>query len=64
MWSRRAGGHPTGAESPHSLYSLSSISPSTAVVGLAVSEGKLSVDDEVLKFFPDDAPSEPSKNSN
>ena len=27
-----------------------------------IAEGKLSVDDEVLKFFPDDAPAEPSKN--
>jgi CubicO group peptidase (beta-lactamase class C family) len=29
-------------------------------VGLAVAEGKLSVDDPVLKFFPDDAPAQPS----
>ena len=29
---------------------------------LAVAEGKLSVDDEVLKFFPDDAPADPSAN--
>jgi CubicO group peptidase (beta-lactamase class C family) len=52
---------PYDAGSPHSLYSLSKSFTSTAV-GLAISEGKLSVDDEVLKFFPDDAPSEPSKN--
>ncbi len=52
---------PYGAESPHSLYSLSKSFTSTAV-GLAVAEGKLSVDDEVLKFFPEDAPDEPSKN--
>jgi CubicO group peptidase (beta-lactamase class C family) len=52
---------PYSAETPHSLYSLSKSFTSTAV-GLAVSEGKLSVDDEVLKFFPDDAPDEPSKN--
>ena len=31
-------------------------------MGLAVADGKLSIDDEVLKFFPDDAPKEPSKN--
>ena len=31
-------------------------------VGLAVAEGKLSVDDAVLKFFPEDAPAEPSDN--
>ena len=52
---------PYNADSPHSLYSLSKSFTSTAV-GLAISEGKLSVDDEVLKFFPDDAPAEPSKN--
>jgi CubicO group peptidase (beta-lactamase class C family) len=50
---------PYDAETPHSLYSLSKSFTSTAV-GLAVAEGKLSVDDEVLKFFPDDAPAEPS----
>ncbi len=52
---------PYNAESPHSLYSLSKSFTSTAV-GLAIAEGKLSVDDEVLKFFPGDAPPEPSKN--
>jgi CubicO group peptidase (beta-lactamase class C family) len=52
---------PYDAQSPHSLYSLSKSFTSTAV-GLAVAEGKLSVDDEVLKFFPDDAPAEPSAN--
>jgi CubicO group peptidase (beta-lactamase class C family) len=52
---------PYEAESPHSLYSLSKSFTSTAV-GLAIAEGKLNLDDEVLKFFPDDAPSEPSKN--
>jgi CubicO group peptidase (beta-lactamase class C family) len=46
---------------PHSLYSLSKSFTSTAV-GLAVAEGKLSIDDEVLKYFPDDAPPEPSQN--
>jgi CubicO group peptidase (beta-lactamase class C family) len=52
---------PFEAESPHALYSLSKSFTSTAV-GLAIAEGKLSIDDEVLKFFPDDAPKEPSKN--
>jgi CubicO group peptidase (beta-lactamase class C family) len=52
---------PYSAESRHSLYSLSKSFTSTAV-GLAVAEGKLSVDDEVLKFFPEDAPSNPSGN--
>ncbi len=52
---------PYNAESPHALYSLSKSFTSTAV-GLAIAEGKLSVDDEVLKFFPEDAPAEPSNN--
>ena len=52
---------PYAAETPHSLYSLSKSFTSTAV-GLLIGEGKLSLDDEVLKFFPDDAPAEPSKN--
>jgi CubicO group peptidase (beta-lactamase class C family) len=50
---------PYNAESRHELYSLSKSFTSTAV-GLAISEGKFSVDDPVLKFFPDDAPAEPS----
>ena len=52
---------PYDAEASHSLYSLSKSFTSTAV-GLAVSEGKLSLDDPVLKFFPEDAPAEPSNN--
>jgi CubicO group peptidase (beta-lactamase class C family) len=52
---------PYNAQSPHSLYSLSKSFCSTAV-GLAIAEGKLSLDDEVLKFFPEDAPAEPSNN--
>ena len=52
---------PYTADAPHSLYSLSKSFTSTAV-GLAIAEGKLSLDDEVLKFFPDDAPSSPSNN--
>jgi Beta-lactamase len=43
---------PYNPQSRHSLYSLSKSFTSTAV-GLAAAEGKLSVDDEVLKFFPD-----------
>src|SRR4029077_13836263 len=53
--------NPYDAGTPHILYSLSKSFTSTAV-GLAISEGKLSLDDEVLKFFPDDAPAEPSAN--
>jgi CubicO group peptidase (beta-lactamase class C family) len=52
---------PYGPESPHSLYSLSKSFTSTAI-GLAVAEGRLTVDDLVLKFFPDNAPSNPSEN--
>ncbi|QDU25551.1 6-aminohexanoate-dimer hydrolase [Anatilimnocola aggregata] len=50
--------HPTAR---HSLFSLSKSFTSTAV-GLAIAEGKLNLDDEVLKAFPDDAPNEPSNN--
>ena len=53
--------NPYDANTPHILYSLSKSFTSTAV-GLAISEGKLSLDDEVLKFFPEDAPAEPSAN--
>lgn len=49
---------PYDARTPHVLYSLSKSFTSTAV-GLAVAEGKLSVDDPVLKFFPGDAPDPP-----
>ncbi len=52
---------PYDARSNHELYSLSKSFTSTAV-GLAVAEGRLSVDDLVLKFFPEDAPAEPSAN--
>jgi CubicO group peptidase (beta-lactamase class C family) len=52
---------PYDAGSPHSLFSLSKSFTSTAV-GLAIAEGKLCVDDEVLRFFPEDVPPEPSKN--
>lgn len=43
----------------HSLYSLSKSFTSTGI-GLAIAEGKISLDDPVLKFFPDDAPEKPS----
>jgi len=52
---------PYNPESRHMLYSLSKSFTSTAV-GLAIAEGKLSVDDEVLKFFPNSAPADPSHN--
>jgi CubicO group peptidase (beta-lactamase class C family) len=52
---------PYGPQFPHSLYSLSKSFTSSAI-GLAVTEGLLTVDDPVLKFFPDDAPANPSEN--
>jgi CubicO group peptidase (beta-lactamase class C family) len=52
---------PEAAEKAHVLWSLSKSFNSTAV-GLAIEEGKLSLDDPVLKFFPADAPAEPSEN--
>jgi CubicO group peptidase (beta-lactamase class C family) len=52
---------PFDAQTPHILYSLSKSFTSTAV-GLAIAEGKLSLDDEVLKFFPEEAPAEPTAN--
>jgi CubicO group peptidase (beta-lactamase class C family) len=52
---------PYDAESRHSLYSLSKSFTSTAV-GMAVAEGKLSVDDPIIRFFPDDVPAQPSAN--
>lgn len=45
----------------HSLFSLSKSFTATAV-GIAAEEGKLNADDPVLKFFPDDAPADPSAN--
>lgn len=52
---------PEAAEKAHVLWSLSKSFTSTAV-GLAVEEGKIKLDDRVLKFFPEEAPAEPSEN--
>ncbi len=52
---------PEAADKPHVLWSLSKSFTSTAV-GLAVAEGKLSIDDRVSSFFPDSLPAEPAKN--
>jgi CubicO group peptidase (beta-lactamase class C family) len=52
---------PEAADKPHVLNSVSKSFNSTAV-GMAVAEGKLSLDDHVLKFFPNDAPADPSDN--
>ena len=51
---------PYAPEHPHMLFSLSKSFTSTAV-GLAVAEGRLSVDDPVLSFFPENAPIEVSE---
>ena len=52
---------PEAADKPHTFWSLSKSFNATAV-GLAIAEGKLSLDDPVLKFFPADAPADPSDN--
>lgn len=50
---------PEAPDKRHVLWSLSKSFTSTAV-GMAVAEGKFSIDDPVLKFFPDEAPANPS----
>lgn len=52
---------PYGPRNPHMLYSLSKSFAATAA-GLAAAEGRLSLDDFVLSFFPDDAPAEVGPN--
>jgi len=52
---------PQSKDRAHVLWSLSKSFTSTAI-GLAVAEGKLSLDDKVLSFFPDEAPESPSEN--
>jgi CubicO group peptidase (beta-lactamase class C family) len=52
---------PYAPDRAHMLFSLSKSFTSTAV-GLAVAEGRLSVDDPVLRFFPEEAPAKPSAN--
>ena len=51
---------PESADKPHFLTRSKSFN-STAV-GLAIHEHKLKLDDPVLKFFPADAPPDPSEN--
>lgn len=51
---------PYGADTPHTLYSLSKSFTSTAV-GIAIAEGRMSVDDLVLDAFPEHAPAEPGQ---
>ena len=55
----KSGGPRRRPINPHVLWSLTKSFTSTAV-GMAVAEGKLSVDDPVLKFFADEAPPNPS----
>jgi CubicO group peptidase (beta-lactamase class C family) len=52
---------PQRPDEPHVLNSVSKSFNATAV-GLAIHSGRLSLDDPVLKFFPDDAPPDPSDN--
>jgi CubicO group peptidase (beta-lactamase class C family) len=52
---------PNAADQPHIMNSVSKSFTSTAV-GLAIQKHKLKLDDPVLKFFPADAPAEPSDN--
>jgi CubicO group peptidase (beta-lactamase class C family) len=52
---------PYAPQYPHVLFSLSKSFTSTAV-GLAVSEGRLSVDGFVLSFFAKEAPADVSEN--
>lgn len=52
--------YPYRPEAAHMLFSLSKSFTSTAV-GLAVAEGRLSVDDTVLSFFPEQAPKKVSE---
>ncbi|MGY8642227.1 MAG: serine hydrolase domain-containing protein [Verrucomicrobiales bacterium] len=52
---------PEAAEKQHIMWSLSK-SYNAAAVGLAAAENKLSLDDPVVKFFPNEAPKDPSEN--
>ncbi|MGK0190711.1 MAG: CubicO group peptidase (beta-lactamase class C family), partial [Verrucomicrobiales bacterium] len=52
---------PETADKRHIMWSLSKSFNATAV-GIAVAEGKLNLDDPVLKFFPDKEPENPSDN--
>ena len=52
---------PYAPQFKHTLYSLSKSFTSTAV-GMAVAEGKLTVEDKVISFFKDDLPATISEN--
>ena len=49
------------SQKPHVLNSVSKTFTSAAV-GLAIGEGRLSLDDKIISFFPDDLPDSPSEN--
>ena len=53
--------NPETPDRPHIMNSVSKSFNATAV-GLAIQAGKLSLNDSVLRFFPADAPPEPSAN--
>jgi CubicO group peptidase (beta-lactamase class C family) len=46
---------PYGPQLNHTMYSMSKSFTSTAI-GFAVTEGRLTVEDKVIKFFPDELP--------
>ncbi|MDZ4290176.1 MAG: serine hydrolase [Prosthecobacter sp.] len=52
---------PYAPDLKHAMYSMSKSFTSTAV-GFAVTEGKLTVEDKVISFFPDDLPTKISDN--
>lgn len=52
---------PYQANEPHVMFSLSKSFTSTAI-GLAQAEGKLSINDLVTSYFPEDLPATPSEN--
>ena len=52
---------PYAPELRHTMYSMSKSFTSTAI-GLAVADGKLTVEDKVTSFFPDDLPAQVSDN--
>jgi CubicO group peptidase (beta-lactamase class C family) len=49
---------PYAADYPHVLYSLTKSFTSTAI-GLMVAENRLTLDDSILTYFPDEAPTTP-----
>lgn len=52
---------PFDASYKHTLYSLSKSFTSTAI-GFLVKEGKITVDDKLISFFPDETPAVPDDN--